>query len=125
MGFAVSRNLERGTAALGFAATSITRFENCRSVNNGGVLFALPALLLAGLFHNITNHFEVRKGHYYRVDQLFLMLRFFILARLKNFDRIQYEPAGECGENFLDSTEYRLQRPCVNDLRISAVMKKK
>jgi hypothetical protein len=75
-----------------------TRFENCRGVSNGGVLFALPALLANGLLRGIDRYFSVSDGgNYYRLDQIFLVLAFSILLRTKNLDQLQYRPAGEWG----------------------------
>ncbi len=34
------------------------------SVPNGGVLFALPALLSIGLLHNTKKYFQLPKGYY-------------------------------------------------------------
>jgi len=80
------------------ADTATTEFENCRGVSNGGILFALPALLANGLLDKIDTYFTLGdKGNYYRLDQLFLVLAYSVLLRTKNLDQLQYRPPGEWG----------------------------
>lgn len=83
---------------MGGNETSVTHFESNLSVSNGGLLLALPALLNNGLLHKIEGHFSIEGAHYYRMDQLVLVICLLILGRVKNFDQIKNEPVGEWGK---------------------------
>ena len=72
-------------------------FEAVSDVPNGGVLFALPALLAIGLLHQAHKYFQLPKG-YYGLESLFLMLAFLALARLPSLEQLRYCAPGEWGK---------------------------
>ena len=71
-------------------------FKPALDVPNGGVLFALPALLSIGLLKTATRFFELPKG-YYGLESLFLLLAFMSLTRLKFIESLRYCSPGEWG----------------------------
>ncbi|MCP3868894.1 MAG: hypothetical protein GY703_12515 [Gammaproteobacteria bacterium] len=72
-------------------------FQPALDVSNGGVLFALPALLAVGLLKTTGRFFELSKG-YYGLESLFLLLAFMALARLKSIESLCYCAPGEWGK---------------------------
>jgi len=72
-------------------------FEPSVDVPNGGVLFALPALLSVGLLRHATKYFMLPRG-FYRLDTLLVVLAFMALARLKNIESLRYVAPGEWGK---------------------------
>ena len=92
------------TDVLGRLATSIFKLEAfaptfslCHDVPNGGVLFALPALLAVGLLAHTHRFFQLPRG-FYRQDTIFLLLAFMALARLKSVEELRYCSPGEWGK---------------------------
>lgn len=72
-------------------------FQPALDVPNGGVLFALPALLAVGLLNTTGRFFELPKG-YYGLESLFLLLAFMALSRLKSIESLRYCAPGEWGK---------------------------
>jgi len=72
-------------------------FQPALDVPNGGVLFALPALLAVGLLKTTERFFELPKG-YYGLESLFLLLAFMALSRLKSIESLRYCAPGEWGK---------------------------
>jgi hypothetical protein len=72
-------------------------FQPALDVPNGGVLFALPALLAVGLLKTTARFFELPKG-YYGLESLFLLLAFMALSRLKFIESLRYCAPGEWGK---------------------------
>lgn len=72
-------------------------FQPALDVPNGGVLFALPALLAMGLLKTTGRFFELPKG-YYGLESLFLLLAFMALSRLKSMEALRYCAPGEWGK---------------------------
>jgi hypothetical protein len=72
-------------------------FVAAADVPCGGVLLALPALLLEGLLRHSREHFTPPPG-YYPLETLFLVLAFMALARLRTVEALRYEPPGEWGK---------------------------
>ena len=62
MSTACTRVIERVLAALGKLQGAPVRFEWCRDVPYGGVLCALPALLLNGLLEGVDRHLHPLRG---------------------------------------------------------------
>lgn len=87
----------RIAASLGALAGVAPAFEAAVDVPNGGVLFALPALLAVGLLASTKRYFALPKG-YYGLDSLFLLLAFMALARLKSIESLRYCAPGEWGK---------------------------
>ena len=86
-------------------------------VKGGGVLCALPALLMNGLLKRSDEFFTLSKG-YYSLYNVFLLLGFMALARVKNIEQLRYLEPGEWGKILgLDRIpEVRTLREKVSDL---------
>ncbi len=97
LGVGATNTEERLLASLGALEGVPTRFEACADVARAGVLLALPALLEMGLLRHQAKYFQLPKG-YYTVVQVFLLLAFMALARIKAMDSLRYEPPGEWGK---------------------------
>ena len=97
MGMGCTRVVERVCAAVGLLSEAPTQFVNAESVAQGGVLWALPALLTNGLLRHAHACFQLPKG-FYSMIQVFLLLAYMALARIKTIEQLQYHPAGEWGK---------------------------
>jgi hypothetical protein len=97
LGIATQRVTERVLASLGFLPEAALRFERCDDVPQGGVLCALPALLLVGLLREVRAVFTWPNG-YYPLETVFLSLSFLALARVSSLEALRYEPPGEWGK---------------------------
>jgi prepilin-type processing-associated H-X9-DG protein len=96
MGMGCTRTEERVSASLGELTEAPTRFETVLDVSHGGVLWALPALLKNGLLRHTQEYFTLPKG-FYSVVQIFILLSYMALLRIKSPERLRYSPAGELG----------------------------
>lgn len=72
-------------------------FQAALDVPKGGVLFALPALLVTGLLKFSGHFFKLPKG-YYGLDSLLLLLALTTLARVKSIESLRYSAPGEWGK---------------------------
>ncbi|MFP3984385.1 MAG: putative transposase [Desulfurivibrionaceae bacterium] len=97
MGTACTRPVERALAAVGALGGASTCFENCRGVDFGGVLCALPALVANGLLGHLESCFEKLDGYYQRLH-IFLLLSYMALCRIKCIEQLRFEPPGELGK---------------------------
>ena len=97
MGTACTRPGERVLAAFGMLQSAPTQFETCRDVSFGGVLCALPALAVNGLFEHLEHCFPSLTG-YYTTVQVVTLLAYMALCRIKTVERLQYESPGELGK---------------------------
>ena len=97
MGMGCTRVLDRVAAALGGLEAAPTEFESAQDVPWGGVLWALPALLSNGLLRHSRKYFQLPKG-FYSVVNIFLLLAFMALARIKSAEGLRYCPPGEWGK---------------------------
>jgi hypothetical protein len=75
----------------------LPEFKAALDVPKGGVLFALPALLVTGLLKFSDQFFKLSKG-YYGLDSLLLILAFTALARVKSIESLRYSAPGEWGK---------------------------
>ena len=87
------------------------RFEAALDIAKGGVLLALPALLVSG-FASCQAYFRLPKG-FYGLTSIFLLLAFMALARLKSIEALRYYAPGEWGK-LLGSTVLRKCAPCAS-----------
>ena len=94
MGVACTRPIERVLAAVGLLQGATTEFEDCRDVTYGGVLCALPALTVNGLFEHLAKCFPTLDG-YYTTLQVVTLLAVMALCRIKTVEQLQYESPGE------------------------------
>jgi hypothetical protein len=97
MGMGCTRVVERVCASVGLLSEAPSQFENAESVAQGGVLWALPALLANGLLRHADKYFHLAKG-FYSLIQVLLLLGYMALARIKTIEQLQYHPAGEWGK---------------------------
>ena len=93
----VSRVEERLMCAFGLAVVSTVRFESCQTLPFGGVMLLLPFLLECGLL-SYRNHYSQRGGGYYNFDNLFIIIAFLYLCRIKSFEQIKHYAPGELGK---------------------------
>ncbi len=98
LGVACTRVVERVSAAMGLLPGGAPmEYENCRDVTFGGVLCALPALEQNGLFRHLDRCFPTLPG-YYTTLQVFTLLGFMALCRIRTVEQLQYHPPGELGK---------------------------
>ena len=98
LGIACTRLVERVAAAVGLLPGGApSRYETCRDVTFGGVLCALPALEQNGLFRPLDRCF-LPLGGYYTTLQIFSLLAYMALGRIKTVEQLQYHPPGELGK---------------------------
>jgi hypothetical protein len=92
-----TRVIERVAVSLGQAAgPAPSRFAPAVDVAQGGVLWALPALLSNGLLRGVGEHFKMREG-FYGVVHVFVLLAFMALCRIKTVERLRFNSPGELG----------------------------
>ncbi len=96
MGMGCTRVIERVLTALGKFSEAPSQFAPAVDVTNGGVLWALPALLSNGLLRHTKDHFALPNG-FYSAIHIFLLLAFMALSRIKSSEQLRYSPAGELG----------------------------
>jgi transposase len=96
MGMGCTCIMERVAASVGILDEVPTRFEKSYDVPNGGVLCTLPALLTNGLLRHASEYFNLPKG-YYGLVQVFLLLAFMALARIRNIEQLRFCSPGEWG----------------------------
>jgi len=89
--------VERVCAAAGLLKEAPSRFESAESVAQGGVLWALPALLANGLLRRAQGCFQLPVG-FYSLTQILVLLAAMALARVKTLEQLRYQPAGEWGK---------------------------
>lgn len=97
LGCATTRLDERLLASVGVVKEAPLEFVAASDVPGGGVLCALPALLLEGLLRHSRAHFTLPAG-FYPLETIFLVLAFMTLARLRSVEALRYEPPGEWGK---------------------------
>lgn len=97
MGTACTRVEERTLAAFGVFDGAPVRFEPCLDVPKGGVLCALPALLLNGLLEGADQLLSGVKG-YYNGFHIVLLLAFMALCRIKTAEKFRGHAPGEFGK---------------------------
>lgn len=84
-------------ASVGKLQAAPVEFELVSDVPNGGVLCALPALLVLGLLRHTHQHFSLPAG-YYPLETIFLAIAFLALGRVQSLEKLRYEPPGEWGK---------------------------
>lgn len=97
LGVGATRLEERLLASLGQLQQASIRFESVSDVPNGGVLCALPALLMLGLLRHSQKSFSLPAG-YYPLETVFLVIAFVALARIGSVEALRYQPPGEWGK---------------------------
>ena len=97
MGMGATNTLGRVCASLGLMSGVETDFQSGSDIANAGVLLAVPALVSSGLLHHVEECFHLPAG-YYTLQQLFLLLAFLALCRIKYFEQLRYCSPGEWGK---------------------------
>jgi len=97
IGTACTRVGERLLAAVGVGVGAQVRFEPCLDVPNGGVLCALPFLLIGGLLEGAEQLLGKVKG-YYRTFHILLLLAFMALCRIRTVEQLRGQAPGEFGK---------------------------
>jgi hypothetical protein len=97
MGRGATATLERLAASLGQLGEATPRFEAALDIPKGGVLLAVPALLVSGLLRHASKYFRLPAG-FYGLQTIFLLLAFMALARLKSIEALRYYAPGEWGK---------------------------
>jgi hypothetical protein len=92
-----SRVEERLLCSFGFVKAAVVRFESSQSLPFGGVMLLLPFLLECGLL-SYRNHYQARSSGYYNFDNLFVIIAFLYLCRIKSFEQIKHYSPGEFGK---------------------------
>jgi hypothetical protein len=91
-----TRILERVSSAFGLAAVEPVRFDACKSIQGGGVLFLLPFLLECHLL-SYRQYYAQREG-FYNFDSLFILFAFLSLLRIKSVEQTKGYNPGELGK---------------------------
>jgi hypothetical protein len=97
LGMGASRAEERLMCALGLSQTAAIEFESCQALPFGGVLLLLPFLLECGLM-SYRDHFAQRLKGFYSFSNLFIIIAFIYLCRIKSFEQIKHYSPGEFGK---------------------------
>jgi hypothetical protein len=97
MGRGATATLERLAASLGLLNEAAPRFAAALDIAKGGVLLALPALLVSGLLRRSGDYFRLPKG-FYGLKTILLLLAFMALARLRSVEALRYYAPGEWGK---------------------------
>lgn len=97
MGVGATDTAGRVLASLHGAGPVASQFEPCADVPRAGVLLAVPALLACGLLTHTEKRFVLPPG-YYSVAQVFLLVAFLALARIKSLEGLRYCAPGEWGK---------------------------
>ena len=97
MGRGATATIERLAASLGLLDEVAPRFSAALDLPKGGVLLALPALLVSGLLRDVGQYFRLPKG-FYGLKTIFLLLAFMALAWLKSIEALRYCAPGEWGK---------------------------
>jgi hypothetical protein len=97
MGRGATATAERVLASLGLLEEYAPRFAPAVDVPNGGVLLALPALLVSGLLHRIEKFFRLPAG-FYGLRTILLLMAFMALARIRSIETLRYQSPGDWGK---------------------------
>jgi len=97
LGMAASRIEERLMCTFGHLEAAPVVFESCNSLPFGGVLLLLPFLLECGLL-SYRAHYKQREKGFYNFDNMFIIIAFLYLCRVKSFEQIKHHSPGELGK---------------------------
>ncbi|MBF0290147.1 MAG: hypothetical protein HQM14_20210 [SAR324 cluster bacterium] len=89
--------LGRVGASLGQSGPPEVLFKPSLDVLNGGVLFAVPALIATGLLRHTEKFFKLPSG-FYDLTRIFLVFAFMALCRIRSIEGLRYFAPGEWGK---------------------------
>lgn len=89
--------MDRFYARIGLLNGVETEFVHSCDIANAGVLFSLAALLSNGLLDSLEEYFKLPAG-YYTLQQIFLVIAFLALCRIKTYEQLRYSAPGEWGK---------------------------
>jgi hypothetical protein len=92
-----TNTLDRVDASIGLLQGVQSSFCKSLDVPFGGLLTAIPALIAMGLLHFTSKHFVLPKG-YYKIDDVFILIAFMALGRVRSIEKLRYESPGEWGK---------------------------
>lgn len=92
-----SRVEERLLCSFGLLSEAPIYFGYCQTLPFGGVMLLLPFLLECGLL-SYRHHYRQRTSGYYNFDNLFIIIAFLYLCRIKSFEQIKHHSPGEFGK---------------------------
>jgi hypothetical protein len=84
-------------AAVGVLNEAPVAFEAVDDVPCGGVMCALPALMMLGLLRHTRSMFSLPPG-FYPIEAIFMVVAFLALARVRSLEQMRYEAPGEWGK---------------------------
>jgi hypothetical protein len=96
MGNGTTRAEERVAAALGLVSEAKIQFCAGQDIAGGGVLTALPSLLVMGLLEHQALY-SLPQG-FYGLTSIFLLLAFMALSRILSLEKLRYQTPGEWGQ---------------------------
>ena len=96
MGYATTRGLDRVAAAMGALNEAPILFQKALDIPQGGVLLAVPSLLVIGLLRHTRQSYQLPPG-FYRIESIFLLLAMMALARIESIEQLRYSAPGELG----------------------------
>lgn len=88
---------ERVAAAFGKLKEARVEFAFALDVRFGGVLLALPALLINGLLRHSEKYFSLPNG-FYGLSRIFILIAFMALCRIKSIEGLRRCPPGDLGK---------------------------
>jgi len=97
MGMGATDFVGRVLTSLGPLPSIDVKFKHSLDIPNGGVLLAIPSLLLNGLLRHAKRFFSLPKG-FYRLDSIFVLLSFLALCRVRSIEQFRYKTPGEWGK---------------------------
>jgi len=99
IGMGATRSTERLLASVGLIQGTPSIFGADKAVENGGILLSLPALINQGLSQVLDKlKGSGKKGYYYSVTHLFVLICFMGMLRIKNPEQLKTYAPGELGK---------------------------
>lgn len=97
MGIAATNVDQRAACALGLGGNVSSEFTNNQSIDHGGLMFFIPALIEQGLYSS-NKFYSLPSNHYYGFNTIITLLAFMALARIKNPEQIKQHKPGDLGK---------------------------
>ncbi len=98
LGTACTWILERTEASVGIGEGAPTIMQHNLDITNGGVLCALPALVVTGLLEKSQIILNKLKGYYNKTSHILILIAFMALCRIRTAEQLRGEKPGELGK---------------------------